>query len=409
MKNVLVIGGGAAGLMAAVRAAQNGHNVTVIEKNQKPARKLLITGKGRCNVTNNCDLDTLIANMTKNGRFLYSAFSGFSAADTMAFFEQQGVKLKTERGARVFPVSDRAVDIVDALWNATKKSGAKIVCGRVVDIVTTDNTVKGVALEDGRQFSADAVIIATGGKSYSATGSSGDGYILAKKLGHTVTDILPSLVPLKTHEGFCSYLSGLSLKNVTLSVFEEGKKKPVFSELGEMLFTHFGVSGPLVLSASAHMRKMGKTPYVLKIDLKPGLTYEQLDKRLQRDFAENTNKNFGNALDKLLPQKLISVIVNLSGIKNDTKVNQITKEQRLELCKILKEFTLHPTAFCDIEEAIITSGGISVKEINPSNMESKLIRGLYFAGEIIDVDAYTGGFNLQIAFSTGNLAGGSIV
>lgn len=408
MKKVLIIGGGAAGLMAAVRAAGNGHNVTVIEKNQKPARKLLITGKGRCNVTNNCDIDTLIANTTKNGRFLYSAFSAFSAADTMAFFENQGVKLKTERGNRVFPVSDRAVDIVDALWGAAKRSGVKIVNGRAVDILTADNAVNGVILEDGREFPADTVIIATGGKSYSPTGSNGDGYVLAEKLGHTVTEIIPSLVPLKIHEGFCSYLSGLSLKNVTLSVFEEERKKPVFSELGEMLFTHFGVSGPLVLSASAHMRKMGKTSYIIKIDLKSGLTSEQLDKRLQRDFAENTNRNFGNALDKLLPQKLISVIVNLSGIKSDTKVNQITREERAKLCNILKELTIHPTAFCDIEEAIVTSGGVSVKEINPSNMQSKLIDGLYFAGEVIDVDAYTGGFNLQIAFSTGNLAGGSI-
>lgn len=409
MKRVIVIGGGAAGLMAAIKASQNGNNVTVIDKNQKPARKVLITGKGRCNVTNNCDVDTLIKNMTKNGRFLYSAFSSFTSADTMDFFEAQGVKLKTERGGRVFPVSDRAVDIVDALWNAAKKSGVKIITGRVVDIAVNNDSVEKVILEDGKEFSADAVILATGGKSYSATGSNGDGYALAKKLGHTVTDILPSLVPLKIHEGFCSYLSGLSLKNVTLSVFEEGKKKPVFSELGEMLFTHFGVSGPLVLSASAHMRKMGKTPYKLVVDLKPGLTEEQLDKRIQRDFAENTNKNFGNALDKLLPQKLISVIVNLSGIKNDTKVNQITKEERLKLCRILKGLTLNPTAFCNIEEAIITSGGIETKEINPVNMQSKIIDGLYFAGEIIDVDAYTGGFNLQIAFSTGNLAGGSII
>lgn len=408
MKKTVVIGGGAAGLMAAIKAARNGNSVTVVEKNAKPARKLLITGKGRCNLTNNCNVDTLIANMTKNGRFLYSAFSAFTPFDTMSFFENLGVKLKTERGNRVFPVSDRAVDIVDALWGAAKKSGVRIIQGRAVDIALCDNAVSGVLLENGEQLSADAVIIATGGKSYSATGSDGDGYELAKKLGHTVTEILPSLVPIKVHEGFCSYLSGLSLKNVTLSVYEEGKKKPIFSELGEMLFTHFGVSGPLVLSASAHMRKLGKTRYKMVIDLKPGLTYEQLDKRITRDFSENTNKNFGNALDKLLPQKLISVIVNLSGIKNDTKVNQITREQRLNLCRIFKELTLNPVAFCDIEEAIITSGGISVKEINPANMQSKMVDGLYFAGEIIDVDAYTGGFNLQIAFSTGSLAGGSI-
>ena len=408
MKKTVVIGGGAAGLMAAIKAAQNGNSVTVVEKNAKPARKLLITGKGRCNLTNNCDVDTLIANMTKNGRFLYSAFSSFTPFDTMSFFENLGVKLKTERGNRVFPVSDRAVDIVDALWGAAKKSGAKIIQGRVVDITLCDNAVSSVILENGEQLNADAVIIATGGKSYPATGSNGDGYELAKKLGHTVTEILPSLVPIKVHEGFCSYLSGLSLKNVTLSVYEEGKKKPIFCELGEMLFTHFGVSGPLVLSASAHMRKLGKAKYKMVIDLKPGLTYEQLDKRIMRDFAENNNKNFGNALDKLLPQKLISVIVNLSGIKNDTKVNQITREQRYNLCRIFKEFTLNPIAFCDIEEAIITSGGINVREINPANMQSKIVEGLYFAGEIIDVDAYTGGFNLQIAFSTGSLAGGNI-
>lgn len=346
--------------------------------------------------------------MTKNGRFLYSAFSGFTPADTMEFFENEGVKLKTERGNRVFPVSDRAVDIVDALWGAAKKSGVKFVNGRAIDIICTENIVSKVKLENGQEISADAIILATGGKSYSATGSNGDGYVLAQKLGHTITDILPSLVPLKIHEGFCSYLTGLSLKNVTLSVIEEGKKKPVFSELGEMLFTHFGVSGPLVLSASAHMRKIGKTPYKLLIDLKPALSLEQLDKRIQRDFSENINKNFGNALDKLLPQKLISVIVNLSGISSETKVNQITKEERQNLCRILKEFTLHPTDFCSIEEAVVTSGGVCVREINPANMQSKLINGLYFAGEIIDVDAYTGGFNLQIAFSTGNLAGGSI-
>ena len=408
MKKVVIIGGGAAGLMAAVSACETGNRVTVVEKKTKPARKVLITGKGRCNVTNNCDNETLISNMTKNGRFLHSAFAKFNTGDTMRFFESNGVPLKTERGNRVFPVSDKAVDIVDALVKATVKSGTEIKQGRVVDILTAENEVKGVVLEDGTKLPADAVIIATGGKSYPATGSDGDGYILAEKLGHTVTEILPSLVPLKIHEGFCTKLMGLSLKNVTLSVFEEGRKKPVFVELGEMLFTHFGISGPLVLSASAHMRKMGSKPYTIKIDLKPALSCEQLDKRIQRDFSENTNKNFANSLDKLLPQKLIPVIVNLSGIEGDTKVNQITRTDRVRLCTVLKELTLHPTGFCDISEAIVTSGGISIKEINPADMQSKLINGLYFAGEIIDVDAYTGGFNLQIAFSTGNLAGGSI-
>lgn len=408
MKNVVIVGGGAAGLAAAISAAKNNNTVTVVEKNAKPARKVLITGKGRCNVTNNCDNETLISNMTKNGRFLHSAFAKFNTADTMRFFEENGVPLKTERGNRVFPISDRAVDIVDALVNATRKSGAKIKQGRVVDILIDENTVSGVVLDDGTILPADAVIIATGGKSYPATGSDGDGYMLAKKSGHTVTNIIPSLVPLKIHEGFCTKLMGLSLKNVTLSVYEEGRKKPVFSEMGEMLFTHFGISGPLVLSASAHMRKIREKPYIIKVDLKPALTTEQLDKRIQRDFSDNTNKNFANVLDRLLPQKLIPVIVNLSGIAADTKVNQITREDRMKLCTVLKELTLHPTDFCDISEAIVTSGGVSVKEINPADMQSKLINGLYFAGEVIDVDAYTGGFNLQIAFSTGFLAGGSI-
>ncbi len=409
MKKVLIVGGGAAGLMAAVSAANNGNQVTVFEKNSRPARKVMITGKGRCNVTNNTDNDTLISNMTKNGRFLYSAFSAFSSRDTIDFFEKAGVPLKTERGNRVFPQSDKAVDIVDALVSSVKSSGGKIIQGRVTEILSADNSVVGIRLESGEEFYADAVIIATGGKSYSATGSTGDGYTLAQKLGHTVTELMPSLVPLKIHEGFCTSLMGLSLKNVTLSVFENNKKKPVFSEMGEMLFTHFGVSGPLVLSASAHMRKKGINQYQIKIDLKPALDYEQLDKRIQRDFSENLNKNFANSLDKLLPQKLIPIVVKLSGITPETKVNQISKEQRNALCRVLKEFALHPTDFCDIEQAIITSGGISVKEINPTDMQSKLINGLYFAGEVIDVDAYTGGFNLQIAFSTGFLAGGSIV
>ncbi len=408
MKQVLVIGGGAAGLMAAITAAEKGNRVTIIEKRERPARKLMITGKGRCNVTNNCDNDTLIANIPKNGRFLYSAFADFSAKDTMSFFESHGVPLKTERGNRVFPVSDKAVDIVDALVRAAKKNNVKFAFTAAKEILTSDGTVTGVLCDNGETLSADAVILATGGKSYPKTGSDGDGYIMARALSHTVTDITPSLVPLNIHEGFCARLMGLSLKNVTLSVYEEGAKKPVYSEMGEMLFTHFGISGPIVLSASAHMRKMGRRQYIAKIDLKPALSLEQLDKRLQRDFLDNSNKNFGNSLDKLLPQKLIPVVVSLSGISADTKVNQITKAQRTAVCEVLKGLTLHITGFRDIEEAIVTSGGISVKEINPATMESKLINNLYFAGEIIDVDAYTGGFNLQIAFSTGHLAGGSI-
>lgn len=408
MKNVVVIGGGAAGLMAAYKAAKNKNNVTLLEKNPKVGRKIMITGKGRCNVTNNCDTDTLIKNVAVNGRFLYSAFNHFSSQDTMEFFETTGVSLKTERGNRVFPVSDKASDIVDALFSAVKGAGVRIVNNSVSKIITENGIVSGVVCADDEEYAADAVILATGGASYPLTGSTGDGYKIARALGHTVTEIKPSLVPLTVHEGFCSTLSGLSLKNVTLSVFEEGKNKPVFKEMGEMLFTHFGVSGPLVLSASSLMRKIEKKKYTMAIDLKPALDLQTLDARLQRDFSENLNKDIINSLDKLLPKSLIPVIVRLSGIQPHTKVNQITRGQRTELLNVIKALPLTVTGFRPIEEAIITSGGISVKEIDPGTMQSKLIKGLYFAGEIIDVDAYTGGFNLQIAFSTGSLAGSSI-
>lgn len=408
MKKIVIIGGGAAGLTAAYSAAlQNGRDaaITVIEKNERPARKLMITGKGRCNVTNNCGVDTLIANVPKNGKFLFSAFSGFDSDDTIRLFESLGVPLKTERGNRVFPVSDKAVDIVDALVGAVRKSGVKIVRGAAEKIIVRDGAVTGVKTENGEIYPADSVILATGGMSYPLTGSTGDGYKMAAELSHTVTELKPSLVPLTVHEGFCSRLAGLSLKNVTLSVFEEGKKKPVFSELGEMLFTHFGISGPLTLSASAHMRKMGKTAYTAYIDLKPALSEQQLDSRILRDFAEEKNKDFANSLDKLLPKSIISVIIDLSGIEPSLKVNQVTREMRAALCRVIKALPLHITGFRPIEEAIITGGGISVKEINPTTMESRLVKGLYFAGEIIDADAYTGGFNLQIAFSTGFAAG----
>lgn len=408
MKKIVIVGGGAAGLLAAYSAALKygkSAEITVIEKNERPARKLMITGKGRCNVTNNCGVDTLIANVPKNGKFLFSAFSGFDSSDTMRLFESLGVPLKTERGNRVFPVSDKALDIVDALVGAVKKSGVKLVRGAAVKIIVSDGAVIGVNTEDGEIYPADSVILATGGMSYPLTGSTGDGYKMARELSHTVTELKPSLVPLTVHEGFCSRLAGLTLKNVTLSVFEEGKKKPVFSELGEMLFTHFGISGPLTLSASAHMRKMGKAAYTAYIDLKPALSEDQLDSRILRDFEGEKNKDFANSLDKLLPKSIIPVIIALSGIEPTLKVNQITREMRAVLCKVIKALPLHITGFRPIEEAIITGGGISVKEINPSTMESKLVKGLYFAGEIIDADAYTGGFNLQIAFSTGFAAG----
>ena len=393
--------------MAACAAAEKygGRAVTVIEKNRRPGRKLMITGKGRCNVTNNCDRDTLISNVPANGRFLFSAFSDFGTADTMEFFEKRGVPLKTERGNRVFPVSDKASDIVDALVNTVRKSGVKILTAEAEEILTENFSVTGVRTRDGEILEADSVILATGGMSYPVTGSTGDGYEMAFRLGHTVTPLKASLVPLNVKQGFCSRLSGLSLKNVTLTVYESGRKKPVFSELGEMLFTHFGISGPLVLSASAHMRKMGSAEYTAYIDLKPALDEQKLDSRILRDFEEEKNRDFANSLDKLLPKSIIPVIISLSGIAPDTKVNQISREQRSRLCGVLKALRLDITGFRPIEEAIITGGGISVKEINPSTMESKLVSGLFFAGEIIDADAYTGGFNLQIAFSTGHLAG----
>ena len=407
MKKIIVIGGGAAGLMAAYSAADCGNRVTVLERNDRVARKVMITGKGRCNVTNNCSTDALIANVVHNGRFLYSAFSGFDSAAVMDFFEKNGVPLKTERGQRVFPASDKAVDIVDALHSAVIRAGARIIKARATEILTDGNKACAVRCENGEELSADRVIIATGGMSYPLTGSTGDGYKMAKNLGHTVTELKPSLAPLTVHEGFCTALSGLSLKNVTLSLFEEGKKKPIYQEMGEMLFTHFGISGPLVLSASAHIKNIEKKTYCVKIDLKPALDREQLDKRILRDFEEQSNKDFANSLDKLLPKSLIPVIVSLSKINPHQKVNQISREQRIILIELIKGLTLNITGFRPIEEAIITRGGISVKEVNPSTMESKLVKGLYFAGEILDVDAYTGGFNLQIAFSTGVLAGKS--
>ncbi len=408
MKRIVIIGGGAAGLMAAVSSVKElgnkPYSITVIEKNSRPARKVMITGKGRCNVTNNCDMNALIANTPKNGKFLYSAFSNFNSADTMQFFENCGVPLKTERGNRVFPVSDKAVDIVDALVKSVQKN-CNIIEGEAAAIIAPNGFVTAVKLADNRILDADSVILATGGMSYPTTGSTGDGYKMAKALGHTVTPLTPSLVGLECHEGFCTHLAGLSLKNVTLSLFENAKKKPIYKEMGEMLFTHTGISGPLTLSASAHIRNMGKKEYFAEIDLKPALDEMQLDKRLLRDFEESLNRDFANSLDKLLPKSIIPVIINMSGIAPHTKVNQISRQERQSLISAIKHFRVNITGFRPIEEAIITSGGISVKEIDPATMMSKLVNGLFFAGEIIDVDAYTGGFNLQIAFSTGVLAG----
>ena len=406
MTDILIIGGGAAGLMAAGVASMKGKSVTVLERNERPARKVMITGKGRCNVTNNCDsLDELISNVPVNGRFLYSAFSSFMPRDTMELFEDMGVPLKTERGNRVFPVSDKAVDIVDALTAFATDDGAQIVNARATELIIEDGCVKGVMTENGEAFYAQKVLVATGGKSYPVTGSTGDGYDFARQAGHTVTELKPSLVSLVCHEGFCTDLQGLALKNVAIKVVDTAKKKEIYKDMGEMLFTHFGVSGPMILSASSHMRNMEKGRYQIFVDMKPALTPEQLDSRILRDFSENNNKNFINSLGGLLPRKMIPVVVKLSGIKPTEKVNQITKEQRARLVSLLKEFKITVNDFSPIKDAVVTSGGVKVSEINPKTMESKLCQNLYFAGEVIDVDAYTGGFNLQIAFSTGHLAG----
>ena len=402
--SLLVIGGGAAGLLAAGTASHKGVETLVLERNERPARKLMITGKGRCNVTNNCSsLQDLISNVPRNGRFLYGAFSRFMPADVIEFFENSGVELKTERGNRVFPVSDNAADIVDALVSYAKKR-ARFLNGRAIKLLTEDSKVVGVETESGEVIYADKIIVATGGLSYPGTGSTGDGYELARQAGHKITELVPSLVPLEIHEGFCSSLMGLSLRNTAIKVVDTESGKTVYTDFGEMLFTHFGVSGPMILSASAHLRNMKSGKYKIFIDLKPALTEEQLDARILRDFSENTNKNFINALNSLLPKKLVPVIVKLSGINLSTKVNQITKEQRKALVQLLKGMSITVTGFRPVAEAIITSGGVDVSQINPKTMESKIVNGLYFAGEVIDADAYTGGFNLQIAFSTGRLA-----
>ncbi len=404
MKKVLIVGGGAAGLMAGYAAAVAGADVTLLERNSRPARKVMITGKGRCNVTNNTDIGGLIASVTDGGRFLYSAFNAWSAEDTMNFFENCGVPLKTERGNRVFPESDRAVDIVDALVGSTKSVGVKILCERVSALVCDGEAVTGVETESGKSFFGDAVIIATGGLSYPTTGSTGDGYKLAESVGHKVTEPRPSLVPLTVAEGWCFDTQGLSLKNIGVTV-TRGGEKPVFSEFGELMFTHYGLSGPVILSASAYIKEPQRHEYKIKIDLKPALTEEMLDARLCRDFEKYSNKIFLNSLGDILPKKLIPTVVKLSGIEPSTKVNQITREQRKALIKVFKELTLTVTGFRPIEEAIVTKGGVALGEINPKTMESKLVKGLFFAGEVMDVDAFTGGYNLQIAFSTGYAAG----
>lgn len=391
--------------MAAGFAAQNGASVLLFETNAKVGRKIYITGKGRCNVTNNCDVPQVLANVPVNPRFLYSALGQFSPQDVMAFFEAHGVPLKTERGERVFPVSDKALDIVDALYYYVKDLGVQLLFGQAVeDVLTANGAVCGVRAA-GRDYPADRVIIATGGASYPATGSTGDGYVFAKRLGHTVVPPRPSLVPLVARGDVCGKLMGLSLKNVRVTVREDGKT--VYEDFGEMLFTHFGVSGPLILSASAHMRHFGSKQYQIDIDLKPALDEKTLDKRLLSDFARHKNSDFINALGELLPRKLIPVVVELSGIDPRTKVHSVQKDERRKLLRLLKAFPVEITGARPIAEAIVTTGGVSVREVNPKTMASRRVPGLYFAGEVLDVDAYTGGFNLQIAWATGRLAGKS--
>lgn len=388
-------------------SARKGKSVLIIEKNKILGKKLLITGKGRCNVTNNCDIETVLKNIPRNSKFLYSAMYSFSPGDTIQFFEELGVPLKTERGNRVFPISDDAKDIVKALADEVNRLDITVLREKVTDILIDKNKTAGVKCAD-KEFLSDNVIVSTGGKSYPRTGSTGDGYRFAESVGHTLSNIKPSLVPLETKQDFPKALMGLSLRNVTLSLYEEGRKKPLYSELGEMIFTHFGVSGPLVLSASAHIKDIDEKDYYFLIDLKPGLDEQALDKRILRDFSDNPNRNFSNVLKKLLPLKMIPVIIELSGIDEEEKVNNISKDKRKNLVKLLKNLRIDIKSFRPIEEAIITRGGINVKEINPGSMESKIIKGLYFIGEVLDVDAYTGGFNLQIAFSTANLAAQSI-
>ena len=399
-----MVGGGAAGLMAAIHAARYGAAVTVFERNDRCGKKLRITGKGRCNVTNHCTRDEFFANIPANAKFLYSAWDRFSSADTEAFFEELGVPLKVERGNRVFPVSDRAGDVVEALVRECRRLGVSVKNARVGGLLVEGGAVRGVTFgEKAERF--DAVIVATGGASYPKTGSDGDGYRFAEAVGHTVVAPRPSLVPLVEKGRFCATVQGLSLKNVRLVAREVASGKTVFSDFGEMLFTHYGVSGPLVLSASAHLTDIAPDKYELQIDLKPALDEKTLDARLLSDFKKYQNKDFVNALSDLLPQKLIDPLVRLSGIDGRKKVNAITKEERARFLSLLKALPVRVFGTRPIDEAIITKGGVALSEISPRTMASKRVKGLYFAGEVLDLDAYTGGFNLQIAFSTAVLAG----
>ena len=402
-RRIAVIGGGAAGLMAAAVAARAGASVILFERNDRVGKKLRITGKGRCNVTNDCDMNEFLTNVPTNPRFLYTALSRFSTQDTKAFFEAEGVALKTERGKRVFPQSDRAGDIVAALERACRNAGVQVIHKRVRSLLTQDGRITGVVTGEGSQ-AADAVILCTGGRSYPTTGSDGDGYRFATELGHTVTPLYPSLVPLVAEGRFCASLQGLSLKNVNLTVVNTTNGKTVYEDFGEMMFTHFGLTGPLILSASAHLSDIASGKYEARIDLKPALDEKTLDARIRSDFEKYKNRDFLNALSDLLPQKLIAPFIRLCEIDERKKVHSVTREERERMVKTMKGVRVGLKGFRPIDEAIITRGGVSVKEIDPKTMESKLVKGLHFAGEIIDVDVYTGGFNLQSAFSTAVIA-----
>lgn len=404
-KTVLVVGAGPAGMMAAGFAAQKGGKVFLLEKNERVGRKLMITGKGRCNITNDCDEDTFIRSVPSNGRFLYSAIHRFTPQDAISFFRSQGLEVKVERGKRVFPVSDKAVDVVDALHRFVKTSGCKILKGEASALIIEDGKVAGVCLSDGRKIFADSVIIACGGLSYPKTGSTGDGYKLARQAGHEIISPKPSLVPLVISNSWCRELQGLALKNIAINVKDCTKNKVVYEDFGELLFTHFGISGPVILSASAHMKDMQPGRYSLSIDLKPALSKEKLDERICRDFLKFQNKSLKNALEALLPKRMIPVVLALLGADAQIKCNSVTKDLRRALVEILKDLRLAVAGFRPISEAIVTAGGVKTSEIDPKTMQSKKVAGLYFAGEVIDVDGYTGGFNLQIAFSTGFLAG----
>lgn len=417
---VIIIGGGPAGMLAAITSAQKGNETTIIEKNNRLGKKLLITGKGRCNITSSIDINDFINNIPGNGKFLYSAFQNYTNKDIIHFLEKNGVSVKEERGNRIFPKSDKSLDVEKAFEREITRLHINVkLNSKVTNILVKNNKVEGVKYLNSEDIEknlyADKIILATGGATYPLTGSTGDGYKMAKQLGHTVTKIKPSLVPLTASKGsikICQKLQGLSLRNVAIRLMDVEKNKKIYEDFGEMIFTHFGVSGPTILSSSAHLLRyknaeelLANGKIVLEIDLKPALSEQQLDLRIQRDFSANKNKEFKNSLDALLPQKLIPVIVDLSGIDEDKKVNEVTKEERLKLVELLKKFNVTISGFRPLEEGIITAGGINVKEINPKTMESKIVEGLFFAGEIIDVDAYTGGFNLQIAYSTGYTAG----